>query len=67
MAVVLKKKTSEPIRKVSVRSACVCSGTSYNCDCSCYKHTLSYGANNLPEAQVCANLYYYNRVNVPIS
>ncbi len=60
MATVFKKKRFETLRKVNVKSACVCSSSLYACDCTCYAHTPRANASQIPEAQVCANLYYRN-------
>lgn len=60
MAVILKKKRSDTIRKVNVKSACVCSSSLYACDCTCYSFAPRANASEIPEADVCANLYWRN-------
>ena len=65
-----KKKDTEAIKKVKVKLACSCYG--HTCDCRCVAtESTRYDTTSTPygttEAKMCAELYYYNEANYPIS
>ena len=63
MAVIMKKKLTETIRKVNVKLACSCPSSSYVCDCGCTGNAVKTMTYTAPEAEKCAESYYYKYYN----
>ena len=57
MALLLKKKEHEPIRKVSVKSACSCS-CYITCSCECGSTSTTANLHGQLDAHDCASEYY---------
>lgn len=67
MAIIMKKKHVEVVRKVNVKQACVCAANTYVCNCGCKGKEADYWSNTAPEADECAKMYYDKEAHFPIS